>query len=325
MPVSFARAAPPRLRPLSPASFFTRYLRPDCTQAVPGSGRLHEAFQIYRAEVHGPLLALPTGPYRTTYHHALFITQGSFETVLGLHRATVATGSMLFVPAGGITSLLAISPDLRGYFLLVEPEFLAVGLSRPGLSGQLRVLARGPQLPVAVAPEQLGPLARLFEAVLAEYAGTEPTAELLGILLWALLLKIEQQYAALPVPAAGPPTGGSRLSAEQQLAHRFLDLLAARYHTWRTVAIYADHLCVTPNHLNRCVKRTTGRPTLAWITETLVREAKVLLRVCGLPVVEAARELGFRNVSYFGRLFRRHTGQTPSDYRENRKAAGVLT
>ena len=320
MPVSSARSALPQLRPLSILTFLTRHLRPGSFEKAPGTGRLHEAFQVYRAEAHGQLLALPTGPYRTTYHYVLFITHGSFEALLGQHQITVEAGHLLFVPAGNTASLLALSSDLRGYFLLAEPDFLTTSLNRPGLLKQLRGRACLAQSLAAVPPREAQPLAYLFEVALAEFAGPTNSAELLRTLLRALLLKMEQQYGALPTPV--PVVAGA--IAGELLTHRFLDLLAASYRTLHTVAAYANRLCVTPNHLNRCVKSTTGRPTLAWITDTLVTEAKGLLRGGGYTVAETARELGFRNGSSFGRLFRQRTGCTPSGYREIRAESAVL-
>jgi AraC-like DNA-binding protein len=321
MSASLVRSGPSSLQPLRPAAFLTRYLRPGLLEEVPGTGRLHEEFQVYRAEAHSRLLVLPTGSYRTTFCYVLFITHGHFEALLGPQRIRMEAGHLLFVPAGSATSLLAFSDDVRGYFLLAEPAFLTASLNRPGLLNRLRGPVHHAQPLAAVPPEQAQQLAGLFEVVLAEFASETASAELLHTLLRALLLTVERHYGSAP-PAATSAGPGQR--TEQQLTLRFLDLLAAHYRAWHTVAAYAGSLCVTPNHLNRCVKHATGRPALTWITDTLVAEAKTLLGACGYSVAEAARELGFPSVSYFGRLFRRHTGHTPSAYREDQKAALVL-
>ncbi len=311
-----SRPAYSHLRPHNAASFFQNFLRADVS-AGPDAERRHEAFQLYRAEAYGPQLKLPTGPYRTTYHSVLFLTQGSFEDMGGQHPTPEGAGQLLLVPAGQTAALLALSPDLRGYVLLIEPEFLATSFPRAGLPGQLGELARAAPGPVALSPVQVAALVGLCEVLLAEYARATPLVELVRTLLRALLLKIEQQYAALLALEPAVPSTGSRA---EQLADRFLHLLATRYRAWHTVAAYADHLCITPNYLNRCVKRATGQPALTWIADTLVAEANVLLGVGRLTVAEAARELGFGNASYFGRFFRRRTGQTPSAYSSDWKA-----
>jgi len=47
-------------------------------------------------------------------------------------------------------------------------------------------------------------------------------------------------------------------------------------------------------------------------------EARRLLRETKRSVVEVALEVGYANPSHFARFFRRETGLSPSDYRQQR-------
>ena len=49
---------------------------------------------------------------------------------------------------------------------------------------------------------------------------------------------------------------------------------------------------------------------------TCALEAKRLLHFSTLSVKEIAFQLGFADFGYFGRLFKRHTGITPTEYRQ---------
>jgi AraC family transcriptional regulator, transcriptional activator of pobA len=85
----------------------------------------------------------------------------------------------------------------------------------------------------------------------------------------------------------------------------------------RSVSFYAAELNVTPNHLNKSVRTTLGKSASALIDEMLILEAKVLMQKNDMSVGEIAYEIGFEDVSYFGRFFKKHTGFTPTEYRKS--------
>ena len=46
-----------------------------------------------------------------------------------------------------------------------------------------------------------------------------------------------------------------------------------------------------------------------------IEEAKQLLETTSLPLTEISEKVGYEDVSYFGKLFRRRTGLTTSEHR----------
>ncbi|WP_158552471.1 helix-turn-helix domain-containing protein [Spirosoma telluris] len=119
---------------------------------------------------------------------------------------------------------------------------------------------------------------------------------------------MQQQYGQREQPR--------QLSSSARLAAHFRQLLTRHILSKRTVNEYADLLAVTPNHLNKCVKETTGKPASVLIAEMLLLEAKVLLGQPGLPISEIADRLSFDDLSYFARFFKKHTGLNPTEYRQ---------
>jgi AraC family transcriptional activator of pobA len=75
-------------------------------------------------------------------------------------------------------------------------------------------------------------------------------------------------------------------------------------------------LNVTPNHLNKSVKSSTGKSATKWIEETILLEAKYLLFQTTLSVSEIAMQVGHEDHSYFSRFFKKHEGLTPVQYRK---------
>jgi AraC family transcriptional regulator len=71
-------------------------------------------------------------------------------------------------------------------------------------------------------------------------------------------------------------------------------------------------------HFNRLFKAATGVTPSHYQINLRLDAAKRLLRETKLSVIAVALEVGYTNPSHFGQLFRRKTGQSPTDYRRHR-------
>jgi len=106
-------------------------------------------------------------------------------------------------------------------------------------------------------------------------------------------------------------------SAAEILTHRFMQAIKQHILKERSISFYADFLNVSPNHLNKCIKESTGKPASEHISDMILLEAKVMLKQTAHNISEIAIILGFENISYFTRVFKKHNGVTPKDYRDN--------
>lgn len=77
-------------------------------------------------------------------------------------------------------------------------------------------------------------------------------------------------------------------------------------------------LRLSKNYLNKIVRHTLRKSAKAYILDQLLSEACRLLRYTTLSVADIARQLHFDTATYFVRLFRKHIGQTPLEFREQR-------
>lgn len=96
---------------------------------------------------------------------------------------------------------------------------------------------------------------------------------------------------------------------------RFVQLVDEHYATEATAAYYAGRLSVTPNYLNKLVRRALGLSTKDYIQQRRMREATRLLAYTTLSVQEIADWLGYETSTYFVRSFRQRMGLTPLEYR----------
>ncbi|MCU6711473.1 response regulator [Paenibacillus sp. J5C_2022] len=82
-----------------------------------------------------------------------------------------------------------------------------------------------------------------------------------------------------------------------------------------TLQQVAKHVHLTPNHFSEVFKRETGQTYIEFVTRARIERAKQLLDESPVKVSEIAVSVGYSDIKYFGQLFKRYTGYTPSEYR----------
>lgn len=95
----------------------------------------------------------------------------------------------------------------------------------------------------------------------------------------------------------------------------FMTLIQQHFKTERGVKFYAKQLGISPKYLSCVVKSVSGKTAAVWIDETVIREAKTMLKYSGLSIQEIADDLHFSTQSFFGKYFKQHTGTSPSRYK----------
>ena len=78
----------------------------------------------------------------------------------------------------------------------------------------------------------------------------------------------------------------------------------------------AQGVCVSYPHLARLFKTEKGCTIGVWLNNLRMDKARVLLRDLGLEVKEVASKVGFKAPNYFCRIFKKHTGTSPLEYRK---------
>ena len=76
------------------------------------------------------------------------------------------------------------------------------------------------------------------------------------------------------------------------------------------------HLSIS--QLMRNFKAETGQSIVKYITDFRINQAKALLDNPTLKIYEVANQVGFDDVSYFCRVFKKSTDYSPTEYRERR-------
>lgn len=81
--------------------------------------------------------------------------------------------------------------------------------------------------------------------------------------------------------------------------------------------LLAGVVFLNPNYLSRLFHQETGSSLVDYITQRRVAQVKHLLRTTSLSVTEAAGQLGYTNMPYFSRVFKKEAGCSPVEFRRS--------
>ena len=82
----------------------------------------------------------------------------------------------------------------------------------------------------------------------------------------------------------------------------------------------ADFVKMNRSYLISVFKNDTGIGPGAYVTKLRIDEARRLLTVSGNSLSSIAEALGFSSQSHFQNVFKKETGETPMQYRNNHTA-----
>ncbi len=243
-------------------------------------------------------LKIPLPPHRQTNHSIILVTKGSLIATSGIDKYTVEKDMMICIPAGQITSLAFMSKNIEGFYVHFANDYLSH--IRLDLSSWLI------RPVIKFANSETGNMVTLLKR-LQKLNESETNTHIIKPYLTAFIAEMKQ-------------SDDFRLrityTANERLTIKFKKLLHHNINKSKSVSAYAQELNVSSNHLNKSVKATLGMSATGVIDEMVILEAKVLMQKKGNTISEIAFETGFEDVSYFGRFFKKHTGLSPTQYRQ---------
>lgn len=252
-----------------------------------------------------------TRPHRTNCFALYWVRAGSGSFWADDARHLFAAPCILFFsPYQAVR--LAPESELRVTVVRFHANFLCVETvhHEVGCNG---VLFNDPYgIPSVALDEAAGrEVADLVARIRDELAGTglahaEMLVSYLKILLVrATRLKREQQGSACGTADGRLPSPVPELR----------ELVETHYRRLHSPADYADLLNTTPKALGRLVKIHLGKTLTELVQERVLNHAKWELLHTLRPVKEIAREVGYDDELYFSRLFKKATGQAPTEFR----------
>ena len=247
-------------------------------------------------------------PYRLQEGRIAIITNGRARVLINLIEYIFRPNYISLIAPGSIIQIIETSQDFEAHMMAIEHNFLPV-------SGKEEVFAHFLQrkknllLPLTTTEQvQIENFITVMWDVLQEPVFRK---EVIQHLLAGLLYNIEY------IAKNKGQSESSPLTHQNDIFQRFISLVNTYSKTERNVSFYADKLCLTPRYLNTVIRQASQQTVMDWINQSIILEAKVLLKHSNRLVYQISDELNFPNPSFFSKFFKRMTGMTPQEYQKN--------
>ena len=247
-------------------------------------------------------------PYRLQEGRIAIITNGRARVLINLIEYIFRPNYISLIAPGSIIQIIETSQDFDAHMMAIEHNFLPV-------SGKEEFFAHFLQrkknllLPLTTTEQvQIENFITVMWDVLQEPVFRK---EVIQHLLAGLLYNIEY------IAKNKGQSESSPLTHQNDIFQRFISLVNTYSKTERNVSFYADKLCLTPRYLNTVIRQASQQTVMDWINQSIILEAKVLLKHSNRLVYQISDELNFPNPSFFSKFFKRMTGMTPQEYQKN--------
>lgn len=245
--------------------------------------------------------------HRHDFFFFLALEKGSGEHIVDFIRHPVGNHSIFFLRPGQVHQL-TLKKGSTGYLM----EFDA-GFYSPAEKSAAYVLRKASgRNHCKLETKRSGKIFSILEIIFQEFSGrqerfTEAIKANLAILFIELVRQSQNPHATVDV----------KNSYAQERLDDFLELLHTHITATKEVAGYAKMLHLSNYQLNAITKTVVGKTCSELINEHIILESKRQLLATSNQVNAIALQLGYEDVSYFIRFFKKHTGYTPETFRQN--------
>lgn len=262
-------------------------------------------FKIARItrEVTEPVIMNPVSPHRHDHEELLIITHGSPVHHVDYVEEKLQSPVIVYVAQGKIHSFIP-DADTLGWVIRYKNEFVPESRFHfySGFSDDINI---------PLNPDYCSStLESLCEIMLRTYQQEKPDYQVLKHLLSALLARLESDSRKEFLEAE------MAANTRKETFNNFLKILEYNYKRPEGADFYADKLNMSSRNLNLISQSVFGKTVTEIIETRKLIEARRLLLNSGKSVSEIGYELGYSEKSYFSRVFRKRTGKTPTEFRQ---------
>ena len=238
----------------------------------------------------------------------MICTKGELRLKINLEEYNVTAPTLITLMPGQITEYIESSNDLQLYAIALSKRFIDM-INIPGWQQQYMEMYNNP---LHTLDEQALRAIHIFYTIMYHAASNTDNPFRLQVIENLIRVFYYGGVSNLRQHPEGTPL------SKNNIVRRFMELVQEHYREERLIGFYADKLCITPKYLSKLVKENTGRSAGDWIENHVILEARAMLQSSDMTIQQIAASLNFPNQSFFGKYFKRATGLSPKQYRNNR-------
>ena len=256
--------------------------------------------KIFSLKDIAPYLKIPIPPIFFGYNMLIHLTKGYFTQRIDSTIFKVEAPAVLLCNYGYISAIESVDKSAEGYCVLIKEHAMTSIFRETQI---LNIFTISPLLNLDA--QNSTALNSLLDLLYSEIHSDQPYKELYESIFKTIALKVIKLSDST-----------RSIERRQEIAIAFKQLVHLHFNKHKTVDFYADQLKVSINYLNRCVSSVYQKSSKQLILEVAIIHSQLLLLETNKSIATIAYELDFVDPSYFARLFKKHVGITPSEYRK---------
>jgi len=243
-----------------------------------------------------------TGMHSHEFFELVFIMQGSCLHS-GMDTSGILTaGDILLLPPGEAHAYINTHSTW-----LYNCMFLPSALAMYSAEEQSSMLFKS-SYRAKTDPAHRQDFVLLLERIIMEQQRQEKGWErMITVLFTELMVYFERSLSVSPHMDSS--------SAHHRVLMRVMSYIEENYHRELSLDELAREADMSPSHLTRQFKMTTGMAPVEYCRSFRIAKSGELLKSPGATVTEVASAMGFSDISVFSRQFKQVTGMSPTEYR----------
>ena len=269
--------------------------------------KLIHIFQVDAAEA-DKIAARPDQPHLHDFEELLIGLEGSLEHFIDFGSEKFQAPYVSFVTKGKVHRLVPRAENGKCLVWGIRFRSELVG----ELTFHLYSLFHNSANLQLQAGKGVDRFVNMCELMQEELAQKEPDYCIIKHLMNALFLMIENLMGSQPKDQSS--------QSQSTTFTNFLQILEENFRRPEGVEFYAEKLFMTSRNLNLICKKILQQSVSEIIETRKLTEAKNLLTATDKTISEIAFELGYKEKSYFSNVFKKKSGQTPTEFREEMRS-----
>ncbi|MDR6564247.1 MULTISPECIES: helix-turn-helix transcriptional regulator [unclassified Arcicella] len=243
------------------------------------------------------------GVHRDDFFIFFVITSGSVMMQCDTVNIEIESPSVLLMKPFQIHAVQQVSAGSSGYFISIAP-FLIPNLCSE-IFQNLKISEQVKKIEEVLQEDLMANIA-LLNSVFTK--NQLYNTQIINGLFNALVYQFSNLFQSSEIHTP------ERKNQSSLITTNFKKLIA-KNNFLESPSFFAKELNISTTHLNDCVSLTTGKSVTYWLQNAMLLEAQRLLYYTENEVKEIAYHLGFKDHSYFSRLFKKISNETPLGFR----------
>lgn len=252
-------------------------------------------------------------PYRPTRSSFLFVKKGTLRVREQINEFQIIENSIFLIDVKYVYEILDITPDAELRLLSYDRNFLETASFKLHRLKVYRDLKTQLQRNFHITKQELDIFWTNVES-LSYYLERTDQIEYSQYIIENYFNIILYHLVSIATPRS--EDSSNQMTSQQKITYKFVMLVSDYYLETKSVEFYADKLQLSIRHLSTVVKQTSGKTPLEIINEFIFNEAKAQLSTTTLPIKQLATKLQFSDQYAFAHFFKKHQGNSPTQYRK---------